>query len=112
MTKKYEWQGHLFSIDDSKGCYLEVTYEDQTGYVGVHLNGTEDAPYCWYPQKHKWVTPNGLTHGNSAGENLGSNIDELCRVLVANYEKDQAQKAFDPERACENLHGFFKNLSG
>ena len=35
----YEYSGVKFEIDDSKGCYLEVTCKDITGYAGVNLEG-------------------------------------------------------------------------
>ena len=32
--KKYKYKEETFKLDDSKGCYVEVTYEGLTGYFG------------------------------------------------------------------------------
>ena len=46
----YEYEGETFMLDDSKGCYVEVTYRDLTGYFGVNIrgNGTDQYPYSYY----------------------------------------------------------------
>ena len=36
-VKEYKHQGETFQLDDSKGCYVAVTYKHLTGYVGVNL---------------------------------------------------------------------------
>ena len=42
----YEYEGETFKLDDSKGCYVEVTYEGLTGYFGVNIkdNATDQDP--------------------------------------------------------------------
>ena len=35
--KEYKYKSDTFELDDSKGCYIEVTYKGQKGYVGVNL---------------------------------------------------------------------------
>ena len=52
MTK-YTYKGETFKLDDSKGCYVEVTYKHLAGYVGVNLqnNATDEQPYLWTPRK-------------------------------------------------------------
>ena len=30
--KEYKYQGETFQLDDSKGCYAEVTYKDLKGF--------------------------------------------------------------------------------
>lgn len=110
MPKEYKHEGETFLLDDSKGCYIEVTYENLTGYVGVHLGGTVDTPYCWWPEKHQWVTNDGLTNGNSNGKELSTNLDALCRELLRQYQEDEARQKFQPEQACKSLHEFYEKL--
>ena len=47
--KEYKYQGETFQLDDSKGCYVEVTYKYLTGYLGVNLGAraTDQNPYVW-----------------------------------------------------------------
>ena len=40
MASEYKYNGEIFLVDNSKGCYLEVSYKDVFGYVGVWVNGT------------------------------------------------------------------------
>ena len=56
--KKYEYEGETFKMDDSKGCYVEVTYKDLTGYFGVNISGTEtdENPYSYYVGGEEYVT--------------------------------------------------------
>ena len=48
-VKEYKYKGETFQLDDSKGCYVAVTYKHLTGYVGVNLGrkATAQHPYAW-----------------------------------------------------------------
>ena len=35
--REYKYEGEAFELDDPKGCYIEVTYRGQKGYVGGEL---------------------------------------------------------------------------
>ena len=66
-VKEDKYKGETFQLDDSKGCYVAVTYKHLTGYVGVNLGligekSTDQKPYAWYIDK-KLVTPEGLKTG-------------------------------------------------
>ena len=108
----YEYRGVKFEIDDSKGCYLETTYKDVTGYVGVFLSGTNDTRYAWWVAS-SGVTKDGLTTGNSAGNTMQPNLHALCDWIIAELAKRERQGAFDEkarEQACDELHDFVKGL--
>ena len=111
MTRKYEFEGETFQLDDSTGCYIEVTYEDMVGYVGVNLKGTAKRPYAWWTENSSPVTKDGLRFGNSNGSSEKSNLEGLCRDLIRRYQQAQEQKAFNPEAACSSLHEFVKTLA-
>ena len=106
---KFSYQGKEFSADQSKGCYIEVAYREQLGYLGVNLQGTKENPYCWHTEK-SFVTDEGLRKDNVSRGGLRENLDQLCQQLVKLQERADAQKAFDREEACEDLHDFFKEL--
>ncbi len=110
MTTKYEFEGETFQLDDSKGCYIEVTYGALTGYIGVNLKGTADSPYVWWANNSNPVTDDGLRFGNSNGPDEKSNLEWLCRDLLRRQQEAQAQKAFNQEAACKSLHEFVKSL--
>ena len=108
----YEYRGFKFMIDDSKGCYVEVTYKDVSGYAGVFLNGTNDARFAWWVES-SGVTKDGLTTGNSAGNTMQANLHALCDWIIAQHEEREQQRAFTPkarEKACAELHDFVNGL--
>ena len=109
MPKEYKHQGETFLLDDSKGCYIEVTYHEAVGYVGVHLNGTKENPYCWQTNDRR-VTDDGLTNGNSTGGELSDNLNALCSELLRQHQVHEAKKEFQPEQACKGLHEFYEKL--
>ena len=109
MAKEYKFEGETFGLDDSKGCYVEVSYKGQVGYVGVYLRGTKEQPYCWY-DGDSVLTKDGLSAGNSARGGMEGNLHALCRALVRKHRDAQAREAFKPEEACEGLHEFVKSL--
>ena len=51
----YKYKGETFKQDDSKGCYVEVTYEGLTGCVGVNLKdtATDKDPFLWWREKNE-----------------------------------------------------------
>lgn len=109
MAKEYKYQGEMFSLDDSKGCYIEVKYKEQRGYVGVYLKGTAEQPFCWYDSE-RVVAKDGLSVGNSNGRDLDVNLHALCAKLLANHRQARARKAFKPEEVCKSLHEFVQAL--
>lgn len=111
MASEFKYQGETFLLDDSKGCYIEVTYKDQVGYVGVKLQGTQGEPYCWWADSQSVVTPEGLTNGLSEGPSLQSNVQALCKDLIRRQQEAEARKSFDSEAACKSLHEFVETIS-
>ena len=109
IPRKYNYQDKEFFVDKSKGCYLEVAHKEQTGYLGVNLQGTKRSPYCWHTAKSV-VTDKGLKIGNVSTGGLRENLNKLCLELLRLQEASDAQKAFDREAACEDLDNFFKEL--
>ena len=109
MANEYKYEGETFGLDDSEGCFIEVTYKDLVGYVGVYLQGTAEKPFCWFTEKSA-VTKDGLNIGNSAGRDMEANLRALCETLLRQHRQAEARKAFKPEEACETLHEFVKSL--
>ena len=107
---EYKYKGETFQLDDSKGCYVEVTYKHLTGYVGVNLgrNATAQYPYAWVPRKRN-VTSGGLKRGNGSAS-FEAGLDALCAKLLDNFRTEEAHKAFDPAKYCAELHDAVKNL--
>ena len=110
--KKYEFNGETFQLDDSKGCYIEVTYKGLVGYVGVNLkDGTSSKQYSWTaPGIGSGVTKDGVAGGVPATGGLDGNLQALCRALIAKHGEAEAHKAFKPEEACVALHEFMEKL--
>ena len=109
IPQKYTYQDEEFLVDASKGCYREVAYKEQVGFVGVNLQGTRENPYCWHTEK-SLVTDEGLKIGNVAGGGIKANLDQLCKQLVVLQRESDARKIFDREEACKLLHDFFEEL--
>ena len=107
----YKYRGVEFDLDDSAGCYIEVSYKDVKGYVGVNLSEHSASRFIWYGDSSALVK-DGLQYGNSHGNSLESNLNELCDNLLRRQELAEKVKAFDSkakEAACEELHDFVKN---
>ena len=111
MTKEYKFQDEVFVLDDSNRAYLEVTYKDQKGYVGVYIDGTSLHSYCWSTRDYH-VTRDGLSFGYIGSPDIESNLQALCRHLLSRHRRVEEQKAFKPEEACESLHEFVQSLPG
>ena len=112
--KEYKYDREQFQLDDSEGCYVTVIYKHLTGYVGVNLGllgekATPQNPYVWYLDKN-YVTPEGLKIGNGNGSSFKENLNGLCAELLRRFRTEEAAKAFDPEKYCEELHDAVKNL--
>ena len=110
MTKEFKFEGETFLLDDSKGCYIEVTYKDQIGHVGVNLQGTKNTPFVWYANRPDLVTPDGLKVGNSNGPDEASNLQALCSDLLRLQRQAEGRTAFNPEEACKSLHEYVESL--
>ena len=116
--KKVEYKGETFQLDDSKGCYIEVTYRNLVGYVGISLQlGTEEKPYAWWVPEfggsaNSVVTKDGLTTGAGEYEEPTEALHILYNHLIHKYQEDESRKAFKPEIACEALHEYVKGLPG
>ena len=112
MVKKREYEGYTFLLDDSKGCYIEVTFNEQMGYVGVNLtNGTPEAPYSWStPSVAGDAAEDGITGGIQVSGTLENCLTNLLRHLIQQRRMNDARKQFEPEKACEELHEYFKEL--
>ena len=109
MAKEYKYQGESFCLDDANGCYIEVTYKEQRGYVGVYLQGTAEKPLCWHDNESV-VTKNGLSAGHITGGNLEDSLQALCARLLTNHRLAEERTAFRPEEVCKSLHDFVQTL--
>ncbi len=112
MSTEFKYQGETFQLDDSKGCYIEVMYEDQLGHVGVSLQSTKGAPYAWSANRPGRITAEGLRSGTSSGPDVQSNLEALCAELLRLQRQAEAHKAFNAEAACKSLHEYVESLTG
>ena len=111
----YEYEGETFKLDDSKSCYVEVTYKDLTGYLGVNIRGTgtDQYPYVYKVGGEKYVTPeyvtpDGMTRGDQSPSPEAAR-DSLCADLVRIFRTQEAVKTFNPAKYCKELHDAVKN---
>ena len=106
----YKYEGETFKLDDSKGCYVEVTYEGLTGYFGVNISGsgTDENPYSYHVAGEEFVTPDGMTKGapSPSPENAR---DQICGKLLNIFRTQKAGETFDPAKYCKELHDAVKN---
>ena len=109
--KEYKYEGETFQLDDSKGCYVEVTYKSLTGCVGVNISdtATDKNPFSWWHERNKFATPDGMTNGNSS-PSFEAARDQLCTNLLRIFRTQEAAKTFDRAKYCEELHEAVKNL--
>ena len=99
--KAYKYQDETFQLDDSKGCYVQVTYKYLKGYLGVNLaaRATDQNPYVWDTDKKPefYVTRDGLKYGFSSGVTFEENLDALCRRLVQEFRLEEARQEVRPQ---------------
>ena len=107
---KHEPSGEDFYLDDSKGCYIEVTYKEQKGWVGVNIAkwASKEMPYAFSLSRHN-VRTEGLK-GDSASTTLEIVLDNLCTNLIHQQRRFEARKKLDTEEACEQMHEFVREL--
>ena len=106
----YKQGKYNFTLDDSKGCYVEVLHEEsgENGYFGVNLKGTDEYPYAWM-NGIRFVSDDGMTSGNGA-KSFDFALQQTCQNLIDNYERKLASEQFDPKVVCEDLHARMKEL--
>ena len=106
----YKYEGETFKLDDSKGCYVEVTYMGLTGYFGVNISGTgtDKFPYFYHVDGEQHVTPDGMTDGHQS-ESPENARDQICRKLLNIFRNHKAAETFDPAKYCKELHDAVKN---
>ena len=76
-VKEYKYQGETFLLDDSKGCYVEVTYKGLKGVVSVNIgeNRSDQSPYSWN------IDGSGRSGTHSFKETLDSLCDQLLKKI-------------------------------
>ena len=112
MRKKQTYNGETFELDDSKGCYIEITYKDLVGCVGVNpISGTKDRPVSWSIPGYLGAAPtkDGINSGAPA-RGIEEGLQSLYQTLIRQHQDIESQKAFNPEETCKNLHEFMENL--
>ena len=110
--RNYKYKGETFKLDDSKGCYVKVTYKDLTGYFGVNISGTgtDQYPYSYLVDGEEDVTPYGMTRGDQSPSPEDAR-DRTFDVLLEKFRTQEAVKTFDRAKYCKELHDAVKNLS-
>ena len=98
MGEEYKFEGETFELDDSKGCYIEVSYKGLVGYVGVYLQGTAEQPYCWWAENATFVTADGLTNGNATGADIESNLRGFMPNVAKETSRSRRSQGFQTGR--------------
>ena len=98
-----------FQIQQVYDGVYEVSYKDVKGLVGVTVSATADRPYG-YSTSPTEASADGLSSGNFGYGTVEEPLRLLCRNLIANHQQIQDQRAFDREKAFEDLQDFFKSL--
>ena len=107
---EYTYQDEIFQVDNSNGCYLEVTYRDLKGYVGVNLrpDATDETPYLFLTGRGMdAVTDYGLRRGRRRGDSVEDALNGLCEWMM----KVHSNRSFDRERHCRALDEFVNGLA-
>ena len=113
MSDKYVLEGETYELDDSKGCYVEVTYKGQVGWIGVNLSGTKERPYT-FSLNPSVVSEQGIASGVYGGATESSflgNLSVLCRRLLAKHRETERQRDFNKEDACKSMHEEVKRIT-
>ena len=109
--RDYTYEGETFKLDDSKGCYVEVTYKGLTGYFGVNIGGTgrDHEPYVYCVGGEEYVTLDGMTGGDYQSPSFKDALDNTCNSLLNKFSAQEAAFLFRL-KYCEELHDAVKNL--
>ena len=108
----YPYEGETFKLDDSKGCYVEVTYKGLTGYFGVNIRGTGTDQYPYFYQadgEECPATKDGMTTGFRS-PTFEEARDKTCLNLLNIFRTQEAVETFDPVKYCKELHDAVKNM--
>ena len=110
MAIEYKFEGEVFYLHDSKGCYTEVVHKGVTGWVGVSLDENNAQKYRWNADNQGSVATDGIRFGSSEGSDFLSNLHALCRNLRVKSERRAARSGWDPKTGCEEMHEMVKQL--
>ena len=98
--KVYKFDGETFELDDSKGCFVTVSYRDEVAYLGVNLrDGSDRRPFRYAGAWQTSAQPDGLASGSRVAT-FEDGLVGVCRLLL----ERQQQLEFDREKACTALH--------
>ena len=111
MSIQHKYRDYTFTVDDSKGCYADVTLAGLKAYVGVDLaSGTNERPYA-FTHRAQRVTDDGISQGGGGYPTADAALEAAFNHLIGEFERNQAHQAFDQKKACQTLHDFIKGLS-
>ena len=98
--KTYEFEGEKFEIDDSEGCFVKVTLQEEIAYLGVNLkDGSNRRPFRYAGSWQTSAQQDGLVTGSRVAT-FEDGLVGVCRLLL----ERQQQLEFDREKACKALH--------
>ena len=110
--RDYIYEGETFILDDSKACYVEVTYEGLTGYFGVNISGTGTDQYPYFYQvggEECAAIQDGMITGLRS-PTFEAARDKTCLNLLKIFRTQEAVETFDRAKYCKELHDAVKNL--
>ena len=115
-TTVVEYQGQKYRLDDSKGCYIEVTQLEAalSGYAVVNI-GPYGCPEKAYSQwvtgeNHGSVTPDGLRESwhNRGYLTIEAALIALYAAFKAEEYQQEVRAGFDPAEYCQKPHEYVK----
>lgn len=112
MVKEYKYKGETFTLDDSKGCYIKVTYAEHpqfVGYVGVNISKTVAKPFAVSHDGYE-VTPDGIPVPRQSGYDINELIVECCRHLIERKKTADLIGDRGKEALCNDLHQWYADL--
>lgn len=113
MAKTLKHDGYEFQLDDSRGCYVEVSFKGKAvGVVGLNLAQAEEGkPFSWFPTTAP-AGPEGLQFGNGVYPDVRTALTELCDHTIRQYRQRMESERIDRKAACERLHKEVNEIGG
>ena len=95
MKRVHELNGLEFLLESLSECVVEVSYQEQTGWFGVNLDGdTDENSFTWTTNSDE-CTADGII-GGTVSASPDQALEELANKLVAAQEEVDAERARDP----------------
>ena len=110
MPNTYSFAGETFTLESAGPGRSWVRPSDPGpddiyGVIGVNIHGTDRNPFCWSLNAGDSI-PSGMVQGNVSGTSFEDNLRALCGRLIDAQTLSQDKRAFDRQRAMEEMQKF------